>query len=279
MNWLRAVEHLRATRRPGVLVTVSAVRGHAPREAGAKMVVSADDVWDTIGGGNLEATAVARARALIDAGRRSPETLAVSLSDRAPSEHGLQCCGGEVSVLLEPLGVVPSVVIFGMGNVGLELARILARHDIELHLVDSRPGLLEPGRLRPLDDAVACVRLHPAPVPELVLGEVPRGAHVLVMTHDHAEDAALCDAALRCSHLGSIGLIGSATKWRRFQAALAREGHSPGAVARIRSPIGLPELNGKDPATVAVGVAAGLLRTFEAEAVAGLSLRTARDPQ
>lgn len=279
MNWLRAVEHLRATRRPGVLVTVSAVRGHAPREAGAKMVVAEDDVWDTIGGGNLEATAVARARALIGAGSRSPETLAVSLSDKAPSEHGVQCCGGEVTVLLEPLVVVPSVVIFGMGNVGLELARILARHDLELHLVDSRPGLLEPGRLRPLDDAVACVRLHPAPVPELVLGEVPRGTHVLVMTHDHAEDAAVCDAALRCGHLGSIGLIGSASKWRRFETMLAREGHSPRTVARIRSPIGVPELRGKDPATVAIGVAAGLLRTFEEDAAAARSRRTAGEPQ
>jgi xanthine dehydrogenase accessory factor len=38
---------------------------------------------------------------------------------------------------------------------------------------------------------------------------------VLVMTHDHAEDAALIDAALRTDHLGSIGLIGSSAKWTR----------------------------------------------------------------
>ena len=34
--------------------------------------------------------------------------------------------------------------IFGMGHVGTELARILARHDIELHLVDSRSRHVEP---------------------------------------------------------------------------------------------------------------------------------------
>ncbi|MEO5743883.1 MAG: XdhC family protein, partial [Terracoccus sp.] len=39
MNWLRAVERLRTERRAGVLVTITSVRGHAPREAGAKMVV------------------------------------------------------------------------------------------------------------------------------------------------------------------------------------------------------------------------------------------------
>ncbi len=62
MHWLTAVERLRRDRRRGVLVTVTEVRGHAPREAGAKMVVSLDDVWGSVGGGNLEATAVARAR-------------------------------------------------------------------------------------------------------------------------------------------------------------------------------------------------------------------------
>ena len=118
------------------------------------------------------------------------------------------------------------------------------------------------------DDALARIHVHHAPVPELVLGQVPPGTHVLVMTHDHAEDAALCDVALRCGHLGSIGLIGSASKWRRFQTILAREGHTPEAIARITSPIGMPDLSGKDPSTVAIGVAAALLQSLETEAAA-----------
>ena len=69
MHWLAAVERLRRERRPGILVTLASVRGHAPREAGAKMVVAADATWGTIGGGNLEATAVARARRMLT-GRR-----------------------------------------------------------------------------------------------------------------------------------------------------------------------------------------------------------------
>ena len=53
MRWLAAVERLRSRGEAGVLVTVTAVRGHAPREAGAKMVVSATGSWDSIGGGAL----------------------------------------------------------------------------------------------------------------------------------------------------------------------------------------------------------------------------------
>lgn len=268
MHWLDAVQRLRRDRHPGVLVTLAAVRGHAPRAAGAKMVVTADAAWDSIGGGNLEATAVARARELLAGGVTAPEQLTVSLTDRARTEHGRQCCGGEVDVLLEPLAVAPSVAVFGLGHVGLELARILARHDLELHLVDSREDQLGADRLAVLDDAVARVHVHHAVLPELVLGEVPTGTHVLVLTHDHAEDAALCDAALRCEHLASIGLIGSSTKASRFRRVLAADGHPPEAVQRIRTPIGLAGLGGKDPATIAVGAAAELLGILEAERAA-----------
>ncbi len=264
MSWVRAVERLRAGRRAGVLVTVTAARGHAPRDAGAKMVVASDDAWGSIGGGNLEATALERARRLLTDGLTAPETLTVRLSDKAYATHGRQCCGGEVEVLLEPLPVVPAVAVFGVGHVGLELARLLARHDLELHLVDSRADALEPRRLVCLDDAVARIHLHHAPVPEMALSQVPGGSHVLIMTHDHAEDAALCDMALRTPALASIGLIGSAAKWSRFTSLLAAEGHSPDAIARIISPIGLADLRGKEPPVIALAVAADLVSRFAA---------------
>jgi len=263
---MRAVQRLRAERRPGVLVTVVSVRGHAPRAAGAKMVVATDNVWSTIGGGNLEALAVERSRSMIIAGASSPEVVHVALSDKAPYQHGVQCCGGEVELLLEPLPVVPSVAIFGVGHVGLELARILSRHDLELHLIDSRPEQLSVDRLAVLDDAVAQVHVHTVPVlPELVVGELPPGTHALIMTHDHAEDAALCDAAIRTEQLATIGLIGSRAKWARFRRKLADDGNSPAAIDRITTPIGLNDLPGKEPAVIAVSVAAWLLREFGAE--------------
>jgi xanthine dehydrogenase accessory factor len=265
MSWWKGVERLRADRAAGELVTVAAVRGHAPRAAGAKMVVGADRTWGSVGGGNLEAVCVERARARLADPAREPELQTFSLSDKAPYQHGVQCCGGEVTVLLEPLPVLPAIAVFGMGHVGLEVARILARHDLDLHLVDSREDQLAPARLAPLDDAVAAVHVHHVPVlPELVLAGLPAGTHVLVMTHDHAEDAALCDAALRRPDLGSIGLIGSSAKWARFRRKLADEGHPDDVIARIETPIGIPDLAGKDPATIAVSVAAALLARIEA---------------
>jgi xanthine dehydrogenase accessory protein XdhC len=268
MDWIHGVQRLREQRQSGVLVTVTEVKGHAPREAGAKMVVSETQTWGSIGGGNLEAVAVDRARAVIDTmtnGPVPPTTFTSDLSDKAPAEHGVQCCGGRVTVLLEPLAVRPAVAIFGVGHVGLELARILARHDLDLHLVDSRSEQIDPAALTPLGDAVAGIHVHHEGVlPELVLSRLPSGTHVLVMTHDHAEDIALIDAALRATHLGPIGLIGSSAKWGRFRTTLLADGHSPADVDRVVTPIGLPALPGKEPAVIAVGVAAALLASFAA---------------
>jgi xanthine dehydrogenase accessory factor len=264
-TWFEAVALVRRERCPAVLVTVTDVRGHAPRDAGAKMVVAADASWGSIGGGNLEEEAVRRARTSLSTGSSGLETFTASLSDKAPFQHGVQCCGGEVTVLLEPLAVVPSVAIFGVGHVGLELARILARHDLDLHLVDSRAEHLSDDVLAPLEDAVAAVHVHTVPVlPELVIAELPPGTRVLVLTHDHAEDLALVDAALRATHLGPVGLIGSTAKWARFRSQLVAAGIDPEVVDRVETPIGMPGVTtSKDPAAIAVSVAAALLAAQE----------------
>jgi xanthine dehydrogenase accessory factor len=263
MDWLGAAQQLRRDGLPGVLVTVAEVRGHAPREAGAKMVVSRDRTWGSVGGGNLEATAVSRARELIASGATAPEVREAQLSPHARNEHGRQCCGGAVRLLLEPLPARPVIALFGIGHVGYELARILSRLPVQLLLVDSRAGQLDRVRLADVIDGSADVSTHHTLLGEQVLGQLPHGAHVVIMTHDHAEDFALCDAALRVPQpLGSIGLIGSSVKWARFRAQLAAGGHTPEAIARITCPIGEPGIKGNEPPVIAVAVASQLLRTL-----------------
>lgn len=260
MDWLAALTQLRRDGAPGVLVTVIEVRGHAPRDAGAKLVVGTDQAWGSVGGGNLEETAVVRARQLIADGQRETEVLESRLNEHARNDHGRQCCGGEVRLLLEPFPVRPTVAVFGVGHVGFELARILSRLELQLHLVDSRAEQLDQLRLADVTAGAADVTVHRAVLGEYVLEQLPTGAHVVIMTHDHAEDLALCDAALRHPGLGRIGLIGSSAKWARFRTQLADLGHDPATIATIQCPIGRP--GGKEPAVIAVGVAATLLESL-----------------
>lgn len=100
-----------------------------------------------------------------------------------------------MTVLLEPQPVPPAVVVFGCGHVGIELARILSRQDADLWLYDSRPAQVE-ALTGQVADCPATVRVKHTMLPEAEVEDIPAGAHVLVMTHDHGEDLHLCEALL-----------------------------------------------------------------------------------
>lgn len=223
------------------------------------MVVSRDGAWGSIGGGNLEAHTLRRARALLADRVTLPELTVHTLGPEG-GDYGVQCCGGEVTVLLEPVYPErPTVAIFGAGHVGWALVQVLGTLPLSLHLIDSRPEQLD----RPLPTPLtATVERRHAPVPESVLEALPQGAHLLVLTHDHAEDLAVLERALRTGRFGFVGLIGSASKWAHFQHELQKQGLTAGDLARVTTPIGLPNVPGKSPQAVAIAVAAQLLGVF-----------------
>ena len=263
MDWINALARAHTAGTAGVLATIIEVRGHSPRDVGAKMFIAADTASGSIGGGNMEATVTERARTMIAGGADTVVEVEFGLNEHAPAAYGTQCCGGVVRVLLEPIGRRPTVAIFGAGHVGKELARILSRNEIVLHLADSREGMIDDALAASLEAGPATVNLQTLPAPETLIPDLPDGAHLLILTHDHAEDLMLCDAALRREGVGSIGVIGSAAKWARFRMKLAAEGHSESSLERIQCPIGVPDITGKHPAVIAISVAADLMRIFQ----------------
>ena len=261
MTWLDPLTQLRKEGEPLVIVTVAAVRGHAPRGAGSKMLVTQGEVCGSVGGGNLEQSAIERSRACLAEKVKAPEILTITLNPKG-GEHGVQCCGGEVTLLLEPLYPQrPVVAIFGAGHVGWALVQVLGTLPIELYVVDSRPAQLKAELPTPL---AAKVHLIHAEIPETALENLPTGSHLLILTHDHAEDLAILETALRDNaRFGFIGLIGSSVKWQHFRRELHEHGFSESDLERVTTPIGLPGVPGKSPQAIAIGVAAQLLSYLE----------------
>ena len=96
-QWIHRLAELRQQEAGCVMVTVASVAGSTPREAGCKMIVTADEVYGTIGGGNLEYQASRIAREILAS--PGPKQL-----KRFPLGAGLgQCCGGLVNLLFEPV--------------------------------------------------------------------------------------------------------------------------------------------------------------------------------
>lgn len=84
---------------PAVLVTIVDVKGSAPREPGVRMLVSADDLAGTIGGGHLEWRGMDIARKILAAGLPSRQIVRIPLGPALG-----QCCGGVVQLAFERLG-------------------------------------------------------------------------------------------------------------------------------------------------------------------------------
>jgi xanthine dehydrogenase accessory factor len=138
-----------------------------------------------------------------------------------------------------------SVLLFGAGHVGRAIAARAEGLPLDIAWYDSRPEMAEtPGVL--LADEAEMVEQA---------GAAPEQAAVLILTHDHALDYRLAEAAL-AGRARFVGLIGSETKRARFLSRLAAAGVDS---ARLTCPIGLPGIEGREPGTIAIAALAQLL--------------------
>jgi xanthine dehydrogenase accessory factor len=332
-DWVAELEALHDAGEPAVIVTVGAIRGSAPREPGAKMIVTRRETIGTIGGGQLEYQCARKATELLAGG--SLDLPAIQTRRFALGSGCGQCCGGVVDVwferieesswladlfahhrereplvvatsdsgepgkmvlttnavptncppglladarrlldsedgammsgayLLEPLRPVDfHIAVFGAGHVGTAVVDVLSRLDCDIRWVDGRRGML-PGSLP--RNVIAL----DSPAPAREVAAMPPGSYYLVMTHSHPLDLDICDQVLRRDDAAYCGLIGSRTKRRRFERLLQKQGLDAERLRKLTCPIGVPGIDGKRPAEIALAVAAELLQVKGSRAAAG----------
>jgi xanthine dehydrogenase accessory protein XdhC len=110
------------------------------------------------------------------------------------------------------------------------------------------------------DEVPANVQIEPTDLPDAIVDEAPAGAYFLVMTHDHSLDFSLTQRIMRREDFGYFGLIGSKTKRVKFERRLVERGLARERLAEITCPIGVEGIVDKAPASIALAVAAQLLR-------------------
>jgi xanthine dehydrogenase accessory factor len=247
-----------------MLIEITAVRGSTPREPGAAMVVTADSIAGTIGGGHLEFHAIDVARAMLEQ-RPVSRTLDMELGPLMG-----QCCGGQVSLSFEPIDTPlaeqlmrreqaliaarPPVLVFGLGHTGRALAAMLNLLPFALTLVDDRSNVFA-------DLPIGCRVRHLQDPAEAIMG-APPGAAYVILTHSHALDYRLTEAALLRGNAAYVGMIGSRTKRRRFESQFLHSGGEATALAKLVCPIGGTDVDDKRPEIIAALTAAELVRCF-----------------
>jgi xanthine dehydrogenase accessory factor len=95
-EWINELLDLAAAGDRAVLVTVAGIRGSAPREIGAKMIVTSQETIGTIGGGQLEYQSTRIAVDMLDDRQTTLRSFPLGTSMG-------QCCGGVVEILFEPV--------------------------------------------------------------------------------------------------------------------------------------------------------------------------------
>lgn len=245
-----------------VLVRIEAAEGSTPREAGACMAVSPGAIAGTIGGGQLEFHCIDLARHMLSEGAED-QLLDIPLGPQMG-----QCCGGRVRVSLKRCSASeaalmaarekaeaaarPPVLIFGAGHTGRALAQALAPLPFSTSLIDDRDDVMSG-----LPAAVTCIRMAD-PVDAVV--SAPAKAAFVVLSHSHALDYRLAEAALGRGDASYIGMIGSGTKRARFEASFLRGGGRRETLARLTCPIGGSDVDDKRPEVIAALTAAELVR-------------------
>ena len=279
-------------------------KGSAPRHAGTSMLVWRDCTSGTIGGGALELRAIDVARSVLDNGEGVDQTIPLgpalgqccggsvrivverfdantvipvgdafvrAISDTPESLAVKQKQVGfrnkskiaKLEVvdgwLIEPIKPENRQLwLYGAGHVGRAVVDVLDGLNFDITWVDT-------GLDRFPDNPKGTVLVSKSPSDAARMA--PPHADHLIMTYSHVFDLELCHQILSQPH-GSVGVIGSATKWARFSKRLRQLGHGADAINSVMCPIGDPNL-GNEPKAIAVGVAAELIRSRDAQQISG----------
>lgn len=237
-----------------VLVVLIDALGSTPQDAGAKMIVtSAGRHLGTVGGGRVEAQAIATAQEMLgQPGPGAATTRFVHWSLRA--DVGMTC-GGSVKLYFESHPAPTAgwnIVIFGAGHVTQALVPVLLPLPCALTVCDPRSDWLD--RLPRVPQLK--IRVHDNPAE--IVAELPDDAFLLCLTKGHATDRPILHQALLHRNFPYIGVIGSDAKATVLRRELVAEGIPEVRANSFFCPVGL-DFGTNHPHEIALSVAAQLL--------------------
>ncbi len=251
-------------------ISITDTSGSSPRERGCQMLITADKLYGSIGGGKLEFKIMQIAR---NALAQYP-CIETSEQIRVPLGPSLgQCCGGVVNLLMEILplsrlemmpgelqnNIYPSnfqVAIFGAGHVGQALVSVLAALPCSVIWIDSREEIFP-------DQLSANVEIRCVEDPEFEVQTLAPHSYCVVTTHSHQLDEKIVSALLKRNDVSCCGLIGSKSKALRFKKRLTARGLTTEQLSQLVCPMGDPAIKGKHPGEIALSMASQLLQMHQ----------------
>ncbi|MEU9012730.1 XdhC/CoxI family protein [Streptomyces sp. NPDC048479] len=190
----------------------------------------------------LDRTAAAEARAMLDTGRTG--TLEIA-------EDGSRCPGG-VTLFVESKVPPPRMIVFGAVDFATALVRAGKFLGYHVTVCDARPVFSTRVRFPAADDVVV-----DWPHRYLRRTATDERTVLCVLTHDAKFDVPLLETALRLP-VAFVGAMGSRRTHEDRNRRLREVGVTDRELARLRSPIGL-DLGARTPEETALSIAAEIV--------------------
>lgn len=244
--------------RPAALATVIRTQGSVPRHAGSKMLIYQDgSIVGTVGGGAMESLVVQEGQKIMVSGQSA--TFSYTLSDLKGGDPGI--CGGTVDVFVEPIGIVPTLVVIGCGHVGKALAELAKWSGFRVTVSDDRAEFCSPEAIPNMDRylPVSPVELldHITITPTTYIAAVTRGLPI---------DEQLFPKLLQAG-ISYVGLIGSKRRWAITRKALIETHGLPAEeVDAVHSPIGV-DIGAETPQEIAISIMAEIIQHHRAKSL------------
>lgn len=235
------------------LVTIVSTEGSAPARIGMKMLVYGNGaIAGTIGGGDIERRVSQR---ILEERPVDIVKWNFDLSGRRSTPGNQKTdmeCGGTLEVLVEPLGPIDPLYIFGGGHCGMALSSMAARVGFSVTVIDDRPQWAASEK-HPGAAGVVCVPYGEI-LPHIEFGP---GVSLVIMTHGHDHDELVLKQLLGKKYR-YLGMIGSKRKVGFVLKRMKSEGYGESELKRIFAPIGFP-IGSHTPEEIAVSILAQLI--------------------
>ncbi|PJI91500.1 xanthine dehydrogenase accessory factor [Yoonia maricola] len=167
------------------IATVVATWGSAPRPVGSQLVIDADGAMEgSVSGGCVEGAVVTDAIDAITAGEQ--RLLSFGVSDDEAFAVGL-ACGGEIKVLIEPVGsVMPVEILERLTDARSQSEPVVYVTDIEKSQPRLHPAAAYPDRQRSDTSGIEAdgrtfVAVHNPPLRMIIVGAVHIAQHLVGM--------------------------------------------------------------------------------------------------
>ncbi|WP_327258593.1 XdhC family protein [Streptomyces sp. NBC_01240] len=245
----------------GAAAAVARITDGPAELLGRPLLVHPDGSYEGGLGGHpeLDRTAAADARAMLDAGRTGSVTIGADGSR----------CGQPLTLLVESSVPPPRMIVFGAIDFASALVRAGKFLGYHVTLCDARPVFATKARFPEADELVV-----DWPHRYLAATEVDARTVLCVLTHDAKFDVPLLELGLRLP-VAYVGAMGSRRTHLERNDRLREVGVTELELARLHSPIGL-DLGARTPEETALSIAAEIVA--DRRGGSGVPLKGAHTP-